>query len=308
MMCSFVLRTPSYLIIRGNNLSNSREEAIKTLRGRNLNRRANGFKHSTRALAIPVTYLILFASLIALISATYSYAVVRIGAKGAVLRASVAKQNMLLLNDAIHSVAWSFGASTTVFMDDCGGNFHTLTSAKNLSINVTDGQTFNETVFNSSIGKAYYELDSSESSYDGKFIKGDARTIINQSSFTQTQLYSDTETAKELILCYRPSVTIAAVGTYNGKPLNLIRINIINLNLSQNIMLGGSLHLRITSLNVFTSSRLYEFNQQISSLALTSYLDEAASSVWLPIASNEEGAAVTLEIFVCNIAVQYAEV
>ncbi len=308
MMCSFVLRTPSYLIIRGNNLSNSREEAIKTLRGRNLSRRANGFKHSTRALAIPVTYLILFASLIALISATYSYAVIKIGAKGAVLRASVAKQNMLLLNDAIHSVAWSFGASTTVFMDDCGSNFHTLTSAKNLLINVTDGQTFNETVFNSSIGKAYYELDSSEPSYNGQFIKGDARTIINQSSFTQTQLYSDTETAKELILCYRPSVTIATVGTYNGKPLNLIRINIINLNLSQNIMLSSSLHLRITSLNVSTSSRLYEFNQQISSLALTSYLDEAASSVWLPIASNDEGAAVTLEIFVCNIAVQHAEV
>ncbi len=278
------------------------------MRDRRCSRRRNGFKHSTRALAIPVTYLILFASLIALISATYSYAVFKIGAKGAVLRASVARQNMLLLDDAIHSVAWSFGASTTVFMDDCGGNFHTFTSAKNLSINVTDGQTFNETVFNSSIGKVYYELDSSESSYNGQFIKGDARTIINQSSFTQTQLYSDTETAKELILCYRPSVTIAAVGTYNGKPLNLIRINIINLNLSQNIMLSGSLHLRITSLNISTSSRLYEFSQQISSLALTSYLDEAANSVWLPIASNEEGAAVTLEIFVCNITVQHAEV
>ena len=278
------------------------------MRDQHCGRRKNGFKYSTRALAIPVTYLILFASLIALISATYGYAVVKIGAKGAVLRASVARQNMLLLDDVIHSVAWSFGASATVFMDDCGGNFHTFTSAKNLLINIADGQMFNETVFNSSIGKVYYELDSSESSYNGQFIKGDARTIINQSSFTQTQLYSDTETAKEIVLCYRPSTTIAAVGTYNGKPSNLIRINIINLNLSQNIMLSGSLRLRITSLNVSTSSRLYEFSQQISSLALTSYLDEAASSVWLPIVSNDEGAAVTLEIFVCNIAVQHAEV
>jgi hypothetical protein len=73
-------------------------------------------------------------------------------------------------------------------------------------------------------------------------------------------------------------------------------------------MLGGSLHLRVASLNVSTSSRMYEPDQQISSLELTSYLDEAASSVWLPVTSNEEGAAVTVEIFVCNIAVQHAEV
>ena len=130
------------------------------------------FLQSKKALAIPVTYLILFASLIAIISVTYSFAIVKISARGALLKASVAKQNMQILDDAVRSVAWSFGASKVVYMDDCGGIFRTEPTAKNLVLNFTDEQTFYDIVFNSSVGKAFYELEPSEFNYEGFCIRG----------------------------------------------------------------------------------------------------------------------------------------
>lgn len=267
------------------------------------------FLQSKKALAIPVTYLILFASLIAIISVTYSFAIVKISARGALLKASVAKQNMQILDDAVRSVAWSFGASKVVYMDDCGGPFQTEPTAKNLVLNFTDEQTFYDIVFNSSVGKAFYELEPSEFNYEGFYIRGDGRAIINQSSFTLTQLHAATgDDAEELTLCYRPSATAAIIGTINGKPLNLIRIYIINLNSSQTLMLREKFYLKATGVNVTTVTRQYEFNQSVSSLALRAVFDETTSIVRLPISSNAEGAFVNLELVVCNIKIQRAEV
>jgi hypothetical protein len=253
--------------------------------------------------------LILFASLIVIISVTYSFAVVKISARGALLKASVAKQNMQVLDDAVRSVAWSFGASKVVYMDDCGGVFQTQPIAKNLVFNFTDEQTFYAILFNSSVGEAFFELEPSEFSYDGLFIRGDCRAIINQSSFTMTQLYVATgDDARELTLCYRPSATAATVGTSNGKPLNLIRIYVLNLNSSQTLMLREKFYLKVTSLNVTTVTRQYEFNQSVSSLALKAVFDGTSSTVWLPISSNADGAVVHLELVVCSIRFQRAEV
>lgn len=263
---------------------------------------------SKTALAIPVTYLILFVSLILLISTTYSVAVLKIGARGTVLRNSVAKQNMQFLDDAIRSVAWSFGASEAVFMDNCGASFQIAATAKSLTINFTDERTFSDIVFNNSIGRAFYELETQEFSFDNSFIRGDDRAIINQSSFTMTQLYVDTNNYRELVLCYRPSVTGAEAGIANGKPLNLVRVYVINLNSSRNLLLGEKFYLKITSLNVTTVSSQYEFNSSVSSLALKAVFDGTSSTVWLPISSNETGSAVTMEIVVCNIKIQEAEV
>lgn len=267
------------------------------------------FLQSKKALAIPVTYLILFVSLMAIISVTYSFAVVKIGARGSLLKASVAKRNMQVLDDAVHSVAWSFGASKVLYMDDCGGIFQMQPAAKSLLINFTDEQTFYEVVFNSSVGKAFYKLEPSEFSYDGLFIRGDGRAIINQSSSVMTQLYVTTgDDAKELFLCYRPSATSALISINSEKPQNLIRIYILNLNSSQSLMLREKFYLKVTGVNVTTVMREYEFNQSVSSLALRAVLDGALTTVWLPISSDAEGAVVNLEIVVCNIKIEKAEV
>lgn len=260
-------------------------------------------------MAIPVAYLILFVSLMAIISVTYSFAVVKISARGALLKASVAKQNMQVLDDAVRSVAWSFGASEVIYMDDCGGTFQTEPTAKNLLINFTDEQSFYDIVFNSSVGKASFELEPSESNDDDFFVRGDNRAIINQSAFTMMQLYFATgENAKELVLCYRPSATVALIGTSNGKPLNLIRIHIINLNSSQNIMLKEKFYLKVTSISVTTTTSQHEFTRSFSSLALKAVFDGTMTTVWLPISSNAQGAVVSVEIVVCNVKIQTVEV
>ncbi|MGQ9624588.1 MAG: hypothetical protein ACUVT9_04375 [Candidatus Bathycorpusculaceae bacterium] len=264
---------------------------------------------SKKALAIPVTYLILFVSLLAIVSATYSLAVVRISARGAILKASVAKRNMQALDDAVRAVAWSFGASEVVYMDHCGGIFKTLPEAKNLILNFTDGQTFYEVAFNSSVGKALYELEPSELNYEGYYLRGDERTLIGQSAFTMTQLYFGTgENAKELTLCYRPFVATAETGTINGKPLNTVRVYIINLNSSQSLTLEEKFYLKVTAINITTTTSQYNFNQSVSSLLLKAVLDGVQSTVTLSISSSDEGAIVNLEIVTCNIKIQKAEV
>jgi len=288
---------------------NSKRGDLKPVYKKRFKKQLREFLRSKKALAIPVTYLILFASLIAIISVTYSFAIVKISARGTLLKASVAKQNMQVLDDAVRSVAWSFGASKVVYIDDCGGTFQTEPTAKNLILNFTDEQSFYSIVFNSSVGKAFYKLEPSEFNYEGFYIRGDGRAIINQSSFTLTQLYFATgDDAKELTLCYRPSATAANIGTTNGKPLNLIRIYIVNLNPSQTLMLREKFYLKATGVNVTTVTRQYEFNQSVSSLALRAVFDETTSIVRLPISSNAEGAFVNLELVVSNIRIQKAEV
>jgi len=267
------------------------------------------FLKSKEALAIPVTYLILFVSLMAIISVTYSFAIVRISARGIMLKVSVAKQNMQAVDDAVRLVAWSQGASSVVYMDDCGSIFQILPKAKSLIINFTDYQIFYDIVFNNSVGKAFYKLESSEFTYDSLFIRGDSRAIINQSSSTMTQLYfSAGNDARELTLSYRPSATATLIGMNDGKPLNLIRIHIINLNSSQNLMLTQKFYLKITAVSHTTIMQQYEFNQSISSLALKTVFDGTSTNVWLPISSNMDGAIVKLEIVVCNIKIQHAGV
>jgi hypothetical protein len=272
-------------------------------------RQLKGFLKSKRALAIPVTYLLLFVSLMAIISMTYSFAVVKINSRGALLRASVAKQNMQFLDDAVHSVAWSFSASEVVYMDNCGGIFKTENTAKNLALNFTDEQTFYSVLFNSPVGRMYYKLDDSEFNEDGSYIRGDDRAVINQTAFTMTQLYVMTaDDAKQLVLSYRPLATAAAIGTSGGKPLNLIRINVINVNSSANLSQQEKFYLKVTSVNVTTTKTRYEFNQSVSSLAIKSAFDGKETTVWLPISSISDGVVVDVEVDVCYITIQRAEV
>ena len=272
-------------------------------------RQLKGFLKSKRALAIPVTYLLLFVSLMAIISMTYSFAVVKINSRGALLRASVAKQNMQFLDDAVHSVAWSFSASEVVYMDNCGGIFKTENTAKNLALNFTDEQTFYSVLFNSPVGRMYYKLDDSEFNEDGSYIRGDDRAVINQTAFTMTQLYVMTaDDAKQLVLSYRPLATAAAIGTSGGKPLNLIRVNVINVNSSANLSQQEKFYLKVTSVNVTTTKTRYEFNQSVSSLAIKSAFDGKETTVWLPISSISDGVVVDVEVDVCYVTIQRAEV
>lgn len=263
------------------------------------------FACSRKGLAIPVTYLLLFASLIVIVSATYGFAIARIGAEAVQLRVLVAKQNMQALDDAVRFVAWSTGGSKTVYMEDCEGVFQVLPLAKSLTITLMDGQGFSRVVFNGSVGKALYMLEGVAESQAGLFVRGDSRTIVGHGAYTVTQLYFERgETAQQLVLCYRPMATALAMDAGGTKPLNVIRVCVISLASSRAASLYGGFHLKVSVLNVASTALRFEFNGSVSSLALEAISDDAKTTVWLPVQSGAEGAIVNVEAYVCHVKLE----
>ena len=268
---------------------------------KHLKKASSRFWLSKRGMAIPVTFLILFVSLSLVISLTYYLAVSRINSKSQLLKVSAAKQGMLYLEDSIASVAWSPGSSQVYSFDDWGGKLRVEPEAKSLLINLTDN-SFYDVVFNSPVGKAVYELPPSESQDDNLFMKGDNRVVINQSTSTMTQLYiSPGVESREITLCYRPLASSTEIGSSDGKPVNSLRIYVVSLNSSQNITLQGNFHLEIACSNVTSSSRSYNFTNQINSLLVKVDFDGVSGEVSLPVSSSAEGALVNVEIVTCNI-------
>jgi len=270
----------------------------------NLKRASSRFWLSKKGIAIPVTFLMLFVSLTFLISITYCFAIMRVNSEGGSLKASAAKRGMLSLENSIMSVAWSPGSSETCSFEDYGGKFKVEPEGKRLIINVTDG-SFSENIFNGSVGKIVYELTPSRSQISNFFLKGDSRVIINQSSFSMAQLYvSPGSEFQEVTLCYRPFASSAVIGSSGGKPVNNLRIYVINLNSSQSLTLTGEFRLKVTCVNVTSTLRSYNFSYQIESLMVKVNFDGVNGTVSLPVSSNAEGAIVKLEIVTCNIKLQ----
>ena len=165
------------------------------------------------------------------------------------------------------------------------------------------GESFSDVVFNSLVGRTYYSLQASE--LDEGFVKGDERAIINQTFSTTTQLYiASSSDVKQLVLCYRPLVTAAITGTVNGKPLNLIRTNIINLNSSESMTMQGKFYVKVLSENVTVTTSRYEFNQSVSSVTVKSTLGGIQTTVILPISATSEGTLIDVETIVCHIKIQ----
>ncbi|MGQ9565082.1 MAG: hypothetical protein ACUVT5_00855 [Candidatus Bathyarchaeales archaeon] len=263
---------------------------------------------SRRATALPVTFLILFVSLILIITATYYVAMTRISARGQLLNFSAAKQSMTTLESNIENILWSTGASRVYYFDDFGGSFKILPTAKVLLVNVTD-DVFFDIVFNSPVGKAIYVLSYAEPGASGLFLKGDGRAIVNSSASTMAQLQITTgETAQEITLSYRPFASVAVTGFEDGKPVNTVRIYVVNMNLSQSLTLSGGFYLKIRSINVVSTLRSYNLAYTVSFLRVKTVFDGKNGVVSLPISSGSTGVVINVETVVCNIQLQRVEV
>jgi hypothetical protein len=259
---------------------------------------------SRRATAIPVTFLMLFVSLMLIITATYYVAVTQISARGQMLNFYAAKQSMIGLENSISSVFWSPGTSQIYSVNDFGGNFAITPTAKTLLINITDN-TFTDTIFNSPIGQAVYELATAEPGSSGLYLKGDSRTIVNSSASTMTQLRIVTgETSQEIVLSYRPLVSSTVTGSSSGKPVNTVRVYIISINLSQSLNLPSGFYLKAKCASVVSDVRSYNLSYQISALQMKAILDGVNGVVFLPISSNSFGAIINVEVLVCNVQLQ----
>ena len=196
------------------------------------------FVRSKTALALPVTFLILFVSTLSIVSFTYYFSVERVNSQGQTLKVSTAKQNLLSLDNEIISTLWQPGSSSTFDLIDSGGLTNIQPTSNVLTFSINDNSGIQETIFNTSVGKVTYELPYSSSSQTGLYLKGDSRTITNQSGSSTSQLcIANGAEHPEIQLQYRPTVSYATAGFENGKAVNNIRIYIVNLNSSAPISL-----------------------------------------------------------------------
>jgi len=263
------------------------------------------FLLSRRAIALPVSFLMLFVSLTVIISATYYVSVAKIQARGKLLNIAVAKQNVLSFESSIGSTVWSPGTSSVYHFEDSGGTFKTYPAAKSLLVNVTDNNTFSTIVFNGGVGKAVYELPSADTAVSTLYMKGDRRAVINQSVFTMAQLYlSSGASSPELMLTYRPLATISETGFSQGKPVNTLRLYIISLNASITITAQGEFNIKSICINVTSSLQTYNFSSPIASIFVRATLDGRSDMVALPVSSNASGAFVKIETLVCNVKLE----
>lgn len=269
------------------------------------NRPLRRFVRSKLALALPVTFLILFVSTLGIIMVTYYFSVEKINSQSQTLKVSTAKQNLLSLDDEILSTLWQPGSSSTFDLTDSGGLTNIQPTSNVLTININDNSSIQETTFNASIGKITYQLPYSSTSETGLYLKGDSRTITNQSGASTTQLCIENGAEHpEIQLHYRPTVTYASAGLENGKPVTNIRIYIVNLNSSDNIALQGELPLHISCASTQLTTKNYDVPYALGNLTITSVLDGVSGSVSIPISSTTEGAVIHIETVVSNVSIQ----
>ena len=265
---------------------------------------AKRFRISKKALAIPMTFLILFASLSIVISITYYFSVSKVNANSQILKVSSAKQNMDTLEKSLQYVVWHPGSSKTLEFDDCGGTLKTEPSGNLLTINVTDG-TFYEVVFNSSVGGVLYELPYAETADTGLYLKGTSQVVENKSGAVMTQLYLESgDEHPEIVLRYRPMVSASTGGTENGKPVNNVRIYVVNLNSSQNIELMGKIPVKVSCVNTTLGVSSYNLTYPLESLTVHTTLSGRQAQVSVPVSSNEDGAVINVELVVCNAKIE----
>jgi len=256
-------------------------------------------------LAIPVTFLILFVSMLGVISITYYFAIERVNAGSQVLKVSMAKQYMDSLDDSVLSVVWQSGSSRTMVFGDCGGALNVQPSSNPLIINVIDGSTISDTVFNASVGQTIYELPYSESADTGLYLKGDSRVTMNQSGSVITQLYIQNGLEHpEILLRYRIVTSATTSGIENNKTVNNLRIYVVNLNSSQDIGVMGEIPLRISCKDIENTLTTYNISYQPTSLTVAASLGGIDGQVSIPISSTAYGAIINVKLVVSNVKIE----
>ena len=257
------------------------------------------------AIAIPVTFLVLFVSMLGVVSVTYYLAIERVNDGSQVLKISMAKQDMKSLDENVLSVLWQQGSSRTMEFRDCGGKLNIQPSFNSLTINITDNVEIADTLFNATIGQTTYELPYAESADTGLYLKGDSQVILNQSgpTVTQLQIRRGAEHA-EILLRYRLVISSTTSDEENNQPVNDLRMYIISLNNSQNIGLMGELPLRILCSNIERTAEAYNVTYQTTALTVAARFDETQGRVEVPISSGPSGAIINVEFVVCYITIE----
>jgi hypothetical protein len=305
VICTLLIHTNNLIHSFKDFLSKWVTEETKKLIA-NLNKcRFTKWRQSSRAIAIPATFLILFVSMLGIISITYYFAVEKINTRSTSLKIATAKQDMLSFDETLLPVLWQPGSARTFEFSDSGGEVNVQPSNNSLIINVTDNSEVAATIFNETIGQVVYELPYSETPDTGLFLKGDSRTITNQSGsvITQLSIRSGAE-HPEILLRYRPIVSYTTAGVESDKAVNNVRIYVVNLNSSETIALFGKVPLKISCVATQITITTYNLSYEPETLLITSILDGFSGQVSIPVSSTASGAIINVEIVLCNVTIQ----
>jgi hypothetical protein len=260
---------------------------------------------SKRALALPVTFLMLFVSTVGIISVTYYLAVTRINTQSQALNASTAKQSMISLDNGIVSTLWQPGSSVTFTMPDSGGLTSIQPSSNLLTIAINDSSGIQATLFNSPVGQVAYEIPYLGSMATGLYLEGDSQTISDQTGASLSQLYvGESADGPQIQLSYRPIVTYANAGLQNGAAVTDIRIYVVNLNSSDTVSLEGALPFKISCIGTQLTTQTYQVPNQPETLTVTAQLNGACGTVSIPISILSGGAVINIQTVVANISIQ----
>jgi hypothetical protein len=249
-----------------------------------------------KGLAAPVSLLLIVFSLTLVSTVAYNYALRQIDNRKEDMKLVAAEEKMLDLEEAITSTAWTPTGSRTLAFSDYGGQLRVETAANPLQVNVTLGAS-NGTVYDSDTGRFVYR--------EGRWLRGDRRAIVNQSTAYQAQMSVSTGTEyQELVSRYRPLVSSSVGGLSAGRRINNVRIYVVNLNASEALESGGEFHVKVTCVDVVTS--LYTFNGTASDIVMsvTASLDGATRTISVPISVGASGSSVSVEVVVCNVKIE----
>ena len=258
-----------------------------------------------KGVTISATFMILFVSMLGVVSITYYFAVEKVNTRSTSLKVSTAKQDMQSFEEALRATLWQPGSARTFEFADAGGEVNVQPSCNSLVMNVADNQTVAATLFNETIGQVLYELPYSETPDTGLFLRGDSRTIVNQSGSVITQLYvrSGVERA-EILLRYRPTTSYTTTGVENDKAVTNLRIYVVNLNLSTTISIYGKVPLKMQCVTTQITTTTYDLAYDPETLVVTSILDGVTGQVSIPISSTASGAIIKVEIVLCNVTIE----
>ena len=263
------------------------------------------WRRSERALAISATFMILFVSMLSVVSITYYFAVEKVNTRSTTLKIVTAKQNMLSFEETLRSTLWQSGSARTFEFADSGGEVNVEPSANTLVISVTDNRDIDATIFNETVGQVLYELPYSETPDTGLFLKGDSRTIVNQSGSVITQLYVRSGLEHpELLLRYRPTTSYTTAGVENDKAVTNLRIYVVNLNSSDAISMFGKVPLKMSCVATQITTTTYDLSYDPETLLVTSILGGRSGQVSIPVSSTASGAIINVEIVLCNVTIQ----
>ena len=272
--------------------------------GRKRAMRLKGLFDRRRGLAAPVSLLLILFSLTLVSTVAYNYAVRQIGNRKEDLKLVAAEEKMLGLEEAISFTAWSPGASKAVAFSDYGGQLRVEPGGSHLLVNLTmDGSTY--TVFDSDTGRFIYELPSTVVGDLDRWLRGDQRVIVNQSTAYQSLMRVETGSEyQELVGRYRPLVSSSLGDVSGGRRINNVRIYIVNLNASEAIQSGGEFHVKVTCENVTTMVNSYDLGVTVTTMDILADLDGVQRTVAVPITVGASGSTVRVEVVVCHVKIE----